>query len=247
MNIIDRRRNLGPDNTIPLKFTTSLLDDEEPTTETTITTDSKIFIELGTIKNCNGSTTFENDKTIIITSLYGPRPNFNKTFNNTATLKINLEISQFINIDNLKLSGNNNTITNKEKLITFIESFILTNFQNLIILKNYPKSVIELYVQIISLNEKHTLLYIIQQILNSVSITLLDSKINIKAIATAGYYKSDLNELLINMSSNDDILSILNNLDDFNEGYKRDLEMCVENSRGFRVELNDYLLNDLTN
>ncbi|GME84753.1 unnamed protein product [Ambrosiozyma monospora] len=110
MNVIDRRRNLGPADAQPLVFAASTkkqTQSKDSKTTKEDPTSKKVFIETGNIKTSNGSAYLEHDKTIIMCSIYGPRPNFTRSFNDQATMKIGVSFANFIPVENLSIKSTN--------------------------------------------------------------------------------------------------------------------------------------------
>ncbi|KAG7916810.1 hypothetical protein KL905_004540 [Ogataea polymorpha] len=234
---VDRRRNLGPANVKPLVFAQS-----KPPAQHT---DSKIFLETGLIQNCSGSSYLENDKTIIITSIYGPHPNFTRSFNDQASLKVSVELSKFLPLDNLK-DNRKNITPDKERVVASLESFMLSNFQSLILLQKYPKSSIEIFVQVVALNPAHSLVYTLKNIINGVSVALVDSGLNIRSVASCGYSGAAEHEMAVNFSGQDEILGIWSDFTVFDESFERAIDTCEKDSLQLRKEINGYLLQKAT-
>ncbi|OWB62207.1 hypothetical protein B5S29_g3129 [[Candida] boidinii] len=132
MNVIDRRRNLGPSQVQPLLFATkSLKDDLNNTTNNTKdpqvvpNTDkdnqilkNKKYIKTGLLLGSNGSSYIEINNNIVESSIYGPRPILSRQlgFKNQAELKIHVKFSPFTNIENLSTDIKILNESNKHKI-----------------------------------------------------------------------------------------------------------------------------------
>lgn len=132
MNVIDRRRNLGPSQVQPLLFATkSLKDDLNNTTNDTKNPQgvpntakdnqiikSKKYIKTGLLLGSNGSSYIEINNNIVESSIYGPRPILSRQlgFKNQAELKIHVKFSPFTSIENLSTDIKILNESNKHKI-----------------------------------------------------------------------------------------------------------------------------------
>ncbi|KAH3684312.1 hypothetical protein WICPIJ_004715, partial [Wickerhamomyces pijperi] len=92
----------------------------------------------------------------------------------------------------------------------------------------------------------HSLLYTLKNILNSVSVALVDSGLNIKAIACSGYSGSDSHETVVNFAAKDEILGIWSDFQDFDSTFDQSIDACENDSAQLRKEINGYLLKKAT-
>lgn len=234
MNVIDRRRNLGPSNAQRLKFDIQDVDERTPSLP--------YFIRTGTVKDANGSSYIENDVGIVQSSVFGPRPNFTKSFNTQASLRITLKLANFVTLDILDKS-----LTEKQ-LTSIVQSFVTSNCANLLLLDNYPKSSIEVFVDLISLSGS-SLVSLLASVQNSVNVALMDSGLNLKAVPACGYLNQDDGELLVNCCHGDnydangeEILGLYSTFNDY-DNFDSKLDECIEDAKKLRVELNNFFLN----
>lgn len=270
----DRRRLLGPSNTIiPSVGISSNADSIEVEKNDTRSKDQirKFFLKTSTIENANGSAYLEVGNTIIQASIFGPRP-IHGSFVNRASLSVECKFLPYISqpgdsIFNTQDTFNNNSngfgkteLTNVEqKISSYIETCLLPS----IILEKYPKSTIDIFINIISIDEtansNSLLLNLINWIVNCSSLALVDAGIELKDIVTSGQVRlidgeiimdpisSDLGvDALISFMNlrNDEIVGIwLEGGDDLNdEAIETIIKGCNAMSKKIRSNINSYLL-----
>lgn len=173
MSAIDRRRRLGPANAIPLEFSPIIKTEESKTTA--LEKKEKLFVEISNIPTATGSSFIQSSSTLLLASVYGPRPSFKRTFNPNAVVKINFHKSPYL------------SKTSENKIIeSVIISTLETSILNLINLQQYPKSTIDIFVNLINIDENITFIELLKLIHNSVNLAIIDSGISIKNFPTAG-------------------------------------------------------------
>lgn len=203
MNITDRRRLLGPANAkVPrLGLASGESDSDIPIVAARAAKDiRKFFIKTGLINNANGSSYLEVDDTIIEVAVFGPRP-IRGSFVDRASFSVECKFlpyieqpyNQIFNSNEGENNKNNNGrsgLTNiEQKISTYVETALLSS----IILEKYPKSTIDVFINIISFNSsKNSLLNLINWVINSSSVALVDAGIEVKDMVTSG--QVNLNE-----------------------------------------------------
>lgn len=243
MSGVDRRRRLGPSNATPLSFPM-----DSVVRDTTSSTDEqdKLFIQLSNIPTATGSSFIQSGNNILLSSIYGPRPSFKRTFNSQAVVKISFHSSSYL-------------VTNQDDIdpeYRIIESVILstleTSCSNLILLNNYPKSTIDIFINLINIDYKTKFLNILSLIHNSVNLALIDSGIAIKNFPTSvvtndtvfinsihsNVYNSDSTEDL----QNEELLTfyIPKLSDDGSIDIKDSFNNAILNVRSLRSELSQF-------
>lgn len=244
---VDRRRRLGPSTAIPLKFAPLEANNDNELNNEDKQSD-KLFIQLSNIPTASGSSFIQSSSTLILSSVYGPRPSFKKTFNSNAIVKINFSKSNFLIDDSNKI----------------IESVILstleTSILNLINLKEYPKSTIDIFVNLINYDNSISFLQLLKLIHNSVNLAIIDSGISIINFPTAGIsnntfvncihsdnYNSNnqldiKNESLLSLYiSNKETATETDNIKDF----QNDLNNAINDAKSLRTELSQFCFNKL--
>jgi exosome complex component MTR3 len=191
MSGVDRRRRTGPANAIPLYFpSTQSLPHEKPAQ--TSSSKDKLFIELSNIPTATGSSFIQSGSNILLASVYGPRPSFKKTFNTKATVKITFHSSPFISTRQAMKSYNSSKVSEKafvDPEYKIIDSVVLSTLEtacaNLILLENYPKSNIEIFINLINTDNKTKFIDLLPLIHNAVNLALVDSGMAIRNFPTA--------------------------------------------------------------
>lgn len=273
MNVIDRRRRLGPSTAIPLKFPSV---DETPDSKQDSTNNEsqeRLFIKLSNIPTATGSSYIQSGNNILLASVYGPRPSFKRTFNNKAVLKITFQSSPFLSTSNSEYNNNNsnnNNNNNKTNDINIdpeyniVNSVILSTLEtacsNLILLDQYPKSTIDIFINLINTDSSTKFIELLSLIHNAVNLALIDSGMSIKnfpsSVVNNGIFINSIHsdtytdkenedleneELLtfyIPKSSNTD-----NNLFDVN--FQNSLSDTIKKSRELRAELSQFCFSSL--
>ncbi|GMF50941.1 unnamed protein product [[Candida] boidinii] len=310
MNVIDRRRNLGPLQVQPLLFATKSLKDELNKTTKEIKRSpvvpntnknkqinkKKKFIKTGLLLGSNGSSYIEIDNNIVESSIYGPRPILSRQlgFKNQAELKIHVKFSPFTNIENLSTytkissesneetkpsnnssstmvgltaqkvsnytdsnklitsnlissSNNNNGTSSKQLIENRISEFLSTIFTKIIILKNYPKSNLEIYCNIIKLNvsdnndNDNWLIDLISQLIDSISLSIIDSGIEVEDFVTSGQ-KGNIVCGVISNGDDDEIVGIWCDDKNNQQDLMNDIDECIKIANDSKKEYSTYLL-----
>ncbi|GMM37758.1 exosome non-catalytic core subunit [Saccharomycopsis crataegensis] len=211
----DRRRITGPESALPLVFAPTP-NNQSTTKSPQEKTNSGIrnfFIKTGIVSNCNGSCFLEVDNTTIIVSVYGAKPIrgssvTSASFSVMTKVSNNLEeLSNFTSSDlshskeekeEQKLAKEDEYVTTnqigktqlslvEQKLSTYIQTAFLPS----ILLEKYPKSSIEVFINILT-NDSHTnssLLSLITWCANCTSLALVDSGIELKDMVSTGIAK----------------------------------------------------------
>lgn len=222
MSITDRRRRLGPSTAIPLYFPsiqddTIIKDGELELKEKHETVkNNKLFIQMSNIPTATGSSFLQSGNNLILASVYGPRPSFKRTFNSKAVLKINFHTSPFLSSRITNNNNNTNLQSNIEPKYQIIDSVISSTLEtacaNLILLDQYPKSTIDIFVNLINTDNSTTFIQLLALIHNAVNIALVDSGIAIKNFPTAVVSNENIfiNSIHSNIYNSDQNLDIQN-------------------------------------
>lgn len=201
MNTIDRRRRLGPSNAISLNFP---IDSTIQDTSSSTLEQDKLFIQLSNIPTSTGSSFIQSGNNILLSSVYGPRPSFKRTFNSQAVVKISFHSSSY-------LLTNQDDIDSEYKIIeSVILSTLETSCSNLILLDNYPKSTIDIFINLINIDYKTKFLNILSLIHNSVNLALIDSGIALKNFPTSivtndNIFINSIHSNVYNLDSTEDL------------------------------------------
>lgn len=250
---MDRRRNCGPANAQGLRFDTADENEiKEPAAKKPL--DEQLFIKSGISKTCNGSSYIECDGTIVSASVYGPRPNFNKGFNPQATLRVTLELKNFLSLDSLKIrkESQKSEMTN-DQLTSTIQSFVTTNCLDLILMDKYPKSAIDIFIDLLSLNSSHSMTFLLYVIQNAVNLALIDSGLNLRSMPSCGYLNESNNEIIVNCchgfkydsneeDEGEEIIGTYSDLSDYDIDIEKLLTKCITKSKELRFEFNKFFL-----
>lgn len=209
---IDRRRRTGPSNATPLYFPPC-----EITEKKSIVTDNKLFAQLSNIPTATGSSFIQSGNNILLASVYGPRPSFKKAFNSKAVVKITFHSSPFLltrqSMNNFSLNKvSENIVVDPEYLISdsIILSTLETACNNLIILDNYPKSSIDIFVNLINTDNKTKFIELLPLIHNAVNLALVDSGIAIKnfpaaAVSSKNIFVNSIHSSTYSSNNDDDL------------------------------------------
>lgn len=189
MNVIDRRRRLGPATAIPLNFPST---EVKPSQETE-KRDRKLFIQLSNIPTATGSSFIQSGNNLLLASVYGPRPSFKRTFNSKAVLKITFHSSPFLSSSQTTSNDSNSSSSSSKAHVddefqivnSVISSTLETACSNLIFLDKYPKSTIDIFVNLISTDTTTKFIELLPLIHNAVNLALVDSGIAIKGFPSA--------------------------------------------------------------
>ncbi|SCU78611.1 LAME_0A05094g1_1 [Lachancea meyersii CBS 8951] len=238
MNITDRRRILGPANAKPLVFDKSMGpaqrgESEEVSSETG---NDAMYIENGIVGNSNGSSYLEvksriNDKncTLLLTSVYGPRPS-RGAFNAKATLSV-----QFREVTLEKIPAGQ-----LREVCTF-----LTNIFNAVVnLERYPKSGIDIFLSLIHSSsgpQDYELESIITTCVNGITLAFVDAGIEILDTVSAGMYKKNITAF---MKNGTEVVGFWKDDDDnsASEGIMDIVEKCKEHYLQNRKTMIEYMI-----
>jgi exosome complex component MTR3 len=198
MNVTDRRRICGPASAKPLVFgalpaniqSKRKVDlNREDDIEAQI---SRTFIKTNLISNANGSSYIELDGNIVSVSVYGPRP-IRGSFMDKAGLSVTLDDVGDV-MDDLM----------KKKFCNYIEN----SFMGVINLDKYPKSGIDIFVNVISVqNVEELYLKLLSIISDATTLALIDAKIEVLDIVTTGF--DSFNNTVMSYVKNDELVGIL--------------------------------------
>lgn len=265
----DRRRLLGPSNTIIPNINTATLPEfsDSEKVENRLNDIRNFFLKTGTIENANGSAYLEVGSTIIQASIFGPRP-IHGSFVNRAALSVECKFLPYISQPgdityNTQDTFNNNSngfgrteLTNiEQKISSYLETALLPS----IILEKYPKSTIDISINIFSIDNSSSILNLINWVVNCSSLALVDASIEVKDIVTSGQVKLTSNNLLIDPTSsepgidglisfmnlrNDEIVGIwLDGDDNLDEtSIEKIINGCKQMSKRVRANINSFLL-----
>lgn len=231
-NTIDRRRLLGPSNAKPLNFAPitegkaeNKVDiEKEDDIEAQI---SRTFIKTGLITNANGSAFLELDGNIISVSVYGPRP-IRGSFVEKTTLSVNLEDSTDLFSDQLN-----------KKFCNFIEN----NFLSVINLSKYPKSGIDIFINIISVQDVDNLyLKTLSLVSDVTTLAIINAGIEIIDLVVSGF---DLqNNTVISFIKNDEVVGLLSESEDSIENLSEIIDKTQKKSIAIKSALTKYLISN---
>lgn len=184
----DRRRILGPTDTVRLGYTNKEPEDEEQiaaegadeaksdrTRERPSDELRRLFLKQGLVSNANGSAYIEIGDIQLQCTVSGPMP-IRGSFQTEADLSVEAKFSPF---DEQK-----HGVTGASGIEKSIAAFIHTAISPSIMLEQYPKSAINILVSIISSSENtKSLLY---AAITATSVALIDSGISVRDVVTAG-------------------------------------------------------------
>lgn len=232
-NVIDRRRILGPPNAKPLIFAPLSEKDQQKTAINTTKEDdiesqiSRTFIKTGLITNANGSSYLEVDGNIISISVYGPRP-IRGTFVEKTTLSVHLEDSTDL------FSG----LLNK-KFCNYIEN----NFLSVINLSRYPKSGIDIFINIISIQDVEQLyLKTLSLVSDATTLALINAGIEIIDLVVSGF---DIqNNTVLSFIKNDEIVGLLSESEDSLDNLSDVIQKTQKKSLVVKDALTTYLISN---
>lgn len=207
---VDRRRITGPQNAKPLVFaplpsdcakqyTVDLSHEDDLTAQI-----SRTFIQTGLIANANGSAYVEVDGNIVSVSVYGPRP-IRGSFIEKASLSVALDDVSDV-IEELM----------EKKFSNYVES----TFMSVINLGKYPKSGIDIFINVISVQDIDMLyLKLLSIISDATTLALIDAGIEVLDVVATGF--DPVNNTVMSYVKGDEIVGLvcesLNSLDNLKE------------------------------
>lgn len=191
--IMDRRRILAPsDSKIPVVGESS---GPEPPKRHFSPKEGvrSFFIKTGLSNNANGLAFLEVDDTIVEVSVFGPRP-IKGSFIDRASFSVECKFLPYITQPKEILYNGGASQGNGRSSLTPIEqkvsSYLETAFLPAILLEKYPKSTIDVFVNVLSFNSNtSSLLNLISWAVNCTSLALVDSGIEIRDLVTSGHAK----------------------------------------------------------
>lgn len=190
----DRRRIIGPTDTkIPqIGISSGQVQPEKSVKPETANGIRKFFIKSGLTKNANGLAYLEVGNTILEVAVYGPRP-IRGLFIDRASFSVECKFLPYLTQPN-EVIFNDTDKRNGRTSLTHIEqrisTYVETAFLPLICVEKYPKSTIDVFVNIIAFNPAtETLLNLISWVVNCASLAMVDSGIEVKDLVTAGHAK----------------------------------------------------------
>ncbi len=232
-NTIDRRRLLGPPNAKPLIFAPLSEKDQQKTLIDKTKEDdieaqiSRTFIKTGLITNANGSSFIEVDGNIISVSVYGPRP-IRGSFVEKTTLSVHLEDSTDLFSDLLN-----------KKFCNYIEN----NFLSVINLSKYPKSGIDIFINIISVQDAEKLyLKTLSLVSDATTLALVNAGIEIIDLVVSGF-DLDNNSVLSFIKTNE-IVGLLSESEDSLENLSEVIRKTQKKSAVVKNALTTYLISN---
>lgn len=269
MNIQDRKRLLGPASAKPLLFDTSSVSEAINTQKSGENEISKFFIETGLIKNVNGSAYLEAEgKTIIQASVSGPKP-IRGSFVERLALTVECKFAPFLHQPNdlinkldsditTNFNGKLNLTKIEHRISSFVESCLLSS----LLLENYPKSSIEIFIKVLNISANSSLLSLTKDVLHSVNLALVDAEIEMKDIITCGNLwfgedKSVLDPKVLESQGTELLVAFMNYKEEIvgiwseGEGVIEDeqleklVEECQKMSLLIRSNINAYLVEKL--
>lgn len=190
---MDRRRILAPtDSKIPVVGQSS--GPERPKRQFSAKEGVRsFFIKTGLSNNANGLAFLEVNDTIVEVSVFGPRP-IKGSFIDRASFSVECKFLPYITQPNELLFNGGASQGNGRSSLTPIEqkisSYIETAFLPALMLEKYPKSTIDVFVNVLSFNSNtSSLLNLISWAVNCTSLALVDSGIEIRDLVTSGHAK----------------------------------------------------------
>lgn len=151
------------------------------------------FIKTGLSNNANGLAFLEIDDTIIEVSVFGPRP-IKGSFIDRASFSVECKFLPYITQPNELLYNGGASQSNGRSSLTPIEqkisSYVETAFLPAILLEKYPKSTIDVFINVLSFNSNtSTLLNLITWAVNCTSLAMVDSGIELRDLVTCGHVR----------------------------------------------------------
>ncbi|EDK39931.1 hypothetical protein PGUG_04029 [Meyerozyma guilliermondii ATCC 6260] len=250
MNISDRRRLLGPSEArFPSVGVSSSLEREmkSPDEETA---KSSMFLKTGLVDTASGSAYVEADDCIVQVSVYGPRP-IRGSFIEKASFSVECKFLPYVTKvaaehQNTNPNGKPGMNSIEQRISTYVETALLP----CLLLENYPKSTIDIYVTVIA-NKSASLLELTNWIVNCSSLALVDSAIEIKDIVTGGVATiEDENDSknsqclasFMNLRNNEIVGFWIDGGQELNEKVlTKTLETCQERAQVVRRNFNGFL------
>lgn len=184
----DRRRILGPSSAAaPIHESAT----ESVQLGTADGSNIKFFAKSGLLKNASGLAYLEVGDTIIEISVYGPRP-IKGLYIERASLSVEAHFLPYITQPNEVIFNGGNNRSNGRTGLTSIEhslsSFVETALLSTIPLEKYPKSTIDVFINILSFNSNtRSLLNLAAWTVTCTSLAMVDSGIEMRDLVTGGH------------------------------------------------------------
>lgn len=181
----DRRRILGPSSAaVPIRESAA----NSAQLGTIGGSHIKFFAKSGLLKNASGLAYLEIGDTIIEVSIYGPRP-IKGLYIERASLSVESHFLPYITQPNEVIFNNGNSgrtgLTSIEhSLSTFVETALLSTIP----LEKYPKSTIDVFINILSFNSNtRSLLNLAAWTVTCASLSMVDAGIEMRDLITGGH------------------------------------------------------------
>lgn len=222
MNAHDKRRLLGPIHAKPIQFEPQVIHKQEQKLQT----NHSLFIKTGLVTNANGSSYLEMCETehtssvLLLTSIYGPRP-IRGSFVSKASLSIQFK----------EITLERWTTGEIQEICNFLTSI----FTAAINLERYPKSGIDIFlnlVQYLDGNDEKDITMIILACINGITLALVNAGIEILDIVSAGRYNKTVAAFVKNGNEiiglwKDDESDILYTIDQCKQQYQKDKNSLI--------------------
>ncbi|CCC67140.1 hypothetical protein NCAS_0A05820 [Naumovozyma castellii] len=230
MNVQDRRRLLGPSAAKPIVFTTVTSEttkvSEQEQQEQKQNETAALTIKSGVVENCNGSTLIESSKFSLLTSVYGPK-SIRGSFTSQGTITIQLKNGVVENYQTTEL---------KE-----VSSWLVGIFNSVVNLENYPKSGIDIFVNLI-IDKQGDISKLIPFLIMGICLALVDGGIEIIDIVTGG----EVNGNVVSFTRNgEEIVGFWKDHGEFDnndDDLMNDLEKCKKQYLEYKNLMINYLL-----
>ncbi|CAN6620567.1 hypothetical protein TRVA0_008S00936 [Trichomonascus vanleenenianus] len=182
----DRRRVLGPTDSVPLQIESDVERVREAERSRGNEELRKLFIRQGTIANANGSAYLEvGDDIQIQVSVSGPKP-IRGSFTTTAELSVEFRYSPFVTSDR----DQDDVAAEEKNMAAFLHTALVPS----VMLDNYPKSAISVLVTVLCARnggDKLADKALLAAACNAASVALADSGIALRDMVTAGAVRVD--------------------------------------------------------
>ncbi|CAN3363844.1 exosome complex component Mtr3p [Diutina catenulata] len=238
---MDRRRLVGPPNSITPVVGISSNPADIATDPACDPQSDKFFIQAGNIDNANGSCYMEigNGAITLACSVFGPRP-INNSFINKASFSVETKFlpnvpqpSSVFNNDDTPRSELTNV---EQKLSSFVETSLLPA----ILLEKYPKSTVDVFVSVIACAEEVSLLRLASWMVNCSSVALVNAEIEVRDVVTSASAESSLASFMT--MADDAIVGLW--LEGDADKVDESLDVCLAQAQAIRANINQYLLNE---
>lgn len=240
MNVIDRRRLLGPAGAVPVLFEAS---DVAPRS----LDHRDFFLQTGVVQNVNGSAVLESNGLTVEVSIFGPRP-IRGSFIDKASLSVD---TKFITLSNFESDSETEQLINSHVLNALLHS---------VYTEKYPKSSIDVFVKVFNRQSSHSTSFLVNSIVNCSSLAITDAEIEVKDMVVSGFAHFNVSEnKTVDLLQGEDVVEVCCNF--FNarenemvgiysdgnsflseESLVKMIQVCAERSIETRKVMNGYLL-----